>query len=244
MGASSRRAGRGLKQAPVLAGEVGSRDSSFLIPAIGLFYAVTLGIIAIAVDQLVTQVEGPWFNLLGGAVLLVALATTWLLLRTGWRRHREALDRRAALWGAGAIATVLLSLVTVYALVETASFNSVISGADVHLTRPILDSLPRPPGAKLLDERPGLAGTESMSGDFSSNDLAGVIPFYTTALEASGWLADSSTAGTGGAGFFKGLYRITVVPDQPTGQGDFSVIVDHLTQDLTGSPSPSATASP
>jgi len=244
MGASGRRAGRGLKQAPVLAGEVGSRDPSFLIPAIGLFYAVTLGIIAIAVDQLVTQVEGPWFNVLGAAVLLVALATTWLLLRTGWRRHREGLDRRAALWGAGAIATVLLSLVTVYALVETASFNSVISGADVHLTRPVLQSLPRPAGAKLGDERPGLAGTESVSDVFTTGDLAAVIPFYQTALGRSGWVVDPTTAGTSAVRFSKGAYVVTVEPDQPTGAGAFTVTVDRLTPDLLGSPSPSATTSP
>jgi hypothetical protein len=244
MGAGGRRAGRSLKRAPALAGEIASSQPSYLVPAIGIFYALALGIIVVGLDQLATQVEGPWFVVLGAAVLLVSIVSTYLFVRAGWRRHREELNGRAAFWGAGALLTVLLSLVTVYALVETASFASVISGADVHLTRPVLQSLPRLPGAKLLDERPGLAGTESISDDFNTGDLAAVVPFYEGALTKSGWVEDRSTVGTGAVRFSRGAYVVTVAPEQPNGAGDFGITVDHLSADLLATPSPSATTSP
>lgn len=220
-----------------------NHEPRFLVPALGFFYAATLGAAALGLDQIVLQVDGPWLNVLGAAVLLAAVVTMWQLVRTGWRRHREGLDRRAALWLTSAAATVLLGVVVAYALIQTALFNSIISGADVHLTRPLLESLPRPPGARLIDERPGLASTESITGDFRTNDLAGVIPFYRTTLAKSGWLEDSSSAGTSAVGFFKDLYRVTVIPDKPTGTGDFAVTFDHLNPSLLPSgsvfPSPS-----
>jgi hypothetical protein len=177
-------------------------------------------------------------------VILTSLVSTWLLLRAGWRRHRENLNRRAALWGTGALATVLLSLIAIYALVQTASFASVISGADVHLTRPVLQSLPRPVGAKLLDEQPGLAGTESVSDDFSISDLAAVVPFYEAALAKTGWVEDKTTAGSLLVRFSKDLYVVTVAPDQASGAGHFAVTVDRLSANLLTSPSASTSASP
>ena len=145
----------------------------------------------------------------------------------------------------GAVASVLLGGAAAYLLVQTASFNAVISGADVHLTRPLLHSLPRPPGATLLDERPGFTGTQSITDDFRTKDLAGVIPFYRTALAKTDWLEDSSNSGNAAVGFFKGLYRVTVILDQPTGSGDFGVTFDHLSPDLLSpSASPAPTASP
>jgi len=244
MGAGGRRAGRSLRRPPVLAGEVARREPAFLVPATGVFYALALGTIALALDRLLTQVEGPWFEVLGGVVILTSLVSTWLLLRTGWRRHRENLDRRAALWGAAALVTVLLSLVAIYALVQTASFASVIAGADVHLTRPVLQSLPRPVGARLLDEQPGLAGTESVSDDFSTSDLSAVVPFYEVALAKSGWVEDKTTVGTLLVRFSRDQFVITIAPDQPTGAGDFSVTVDHLSANLLSTPSPSTSSSP
>lgn len=244
MGTGGRRAGRGLRRPPLLAGEVASREPPYLVPATGIFYALALGAIAIAVDRLLTQVEGPWLEVLGGAVILTSLVSTWLMLRAGWRRHRENLDRRAAFWGAGALVTVLLSLLAIYVLIQTASFASVIAGADVHLTRPVLQALPRPAGARLIDERPGLAGTESVSDDFSSSDLGAVVPFYEAALAKSGWVEDRTTAGTLLVHFSRDLYVVTVAPDQPTGAGNFSVTVDRLSANLLASPSPSISASP
>lgn len=240
MGASRRRAGVGLRRPPAHPGDVASHEPALVTPLVGVILALALGVAVLAVDQLASQVEGPWFEVLGGAVLLAAVLATGLLIRAGWRRHREGLERRAALWGGAAILAILLGVVAIYTVIQTASFASVISGADVHLTRPVLQSLPRPPGAILLNERPGLAGTETISDNFKTGDLAGVVPFYRSSLKASGWLEDSSTAGTSAVGFFKGLYRVTVIPDQPTGSGDFSVTVDRVTP----SPLPSGSASP
>jgi hypothetical protein len=240
MGASGRRAGRSLRRPPVIAGEVAPREPGYLVPATGVFYALAFGTIALALDRLLTQVEGPWLEVLGAAVILTSVVSTWLMLRAGWRRHREALDRRAAFWGAGALVTVLLSLVAIYALVQTASFASVIAGADVHLTRPVLQSLPRPPGAKLLDERAGLAGTESASDDFSIANLGGVVPFYEATLKQKGWVEDKSTAGTLLVSFSQGQFVVTVAPDQATGAGDFTITVDRLSADLLSSPTSSA----
>ncbi|HSO93581.1 MAG TPA: hypothetical protein VLS53_03805 [Candidatus Dormibacteraeota bacterium] len=209
-----------------------------------MFYAVAFGTVALALDRLLTQVEGPWLEVLGAAVVLISFVSTWLMVRAGWRRHRENLDRRAAFWGAGALITVLLSLVAIYALVQTASFASVIAGADVHLTKPVLQSLPRPAGAKLLDERPGLAGTESVSDDFNISDLAAVVPFYEKTLPKTGWVEDKSTAGTLLVRFSQGQFVVTVAPDQATGSGDFAITVDRLSPNLLSSPSSSASASP
>lgn len=239
MGTRGRRASRSLKQAPVLAGEVGTREPAFLVPATGVLYAAGLGVAAIAIDRLAAQVAGPWFEVLGGAVIVVALATTWLLLRTGWRRYREGLRRRALLWGVSGLATILLGLLAVYALVQSASFASIISGADVHLTRPVLQSLPRPSGAGLISEQPGLADTESISDDFSISDLSRVIPFYESTLPKSGWIEDPSTVDMSVARFSKGAYVISVAPDQVTGAGNFTITVDHVNPNLLGSPSPS-----
>jgi succinate dehydrogenase hydrophobic anchor subunit len=239
MGARGRRAGRGLRRAPVLAGEVGIHEPRFLVPATGLFFAAALGVAAIAIDRLASQVAGPWFEVLGAAVVVAALAATWRLLSTGWRRYREGLRRRALLWGVGGIATILLGLLAVYALIQSASFASVISGADVHLTRPVLQSLPRPAGASLISEQPGLADTESISDDFSIRDLSAVIPFYEKTLPKSGWIEDPSTTGGSVARFSKGAYVISVAPDQLTGVGNFTITVDHVNPNLLGSPSPS-----
>jgi hypothetical protein len=244
MGANGRRAGRSLRRPPALAGEVASREPAYLAPATGVFYALACGTIALALDRLLTQVEGPWLEVLGAAVVITSVVSTWLMLRAGWRRHRENLDKRAAFWGAGALLTVLLSLVAIYALVQTASFASVIAGADVHLTRPVLQSLPRPAAAKLLDERPGLAGTESVSDDFSIADLGTVVPYYESSLVRTGWVEDKSTAGTLLVRFSKGQYVVTVAPDQATGSGDFAITVDRLSANLLSSPSSSGSASP
>lgn len=244
MGASGRRAGRSLRRPPAIAGEIASREPAFLVPATGVFYALALGTVALALDRLLAQVEGPWLAVLGAAVVLVSVVSTCLMIRAGWRRHRENLDRRAALWGAGALLTVLLSLVATYALVQAASFASVIAGADVHLTRPVLQSLPRPAGARLLDERPGLAGTESISDDFSTANLGAVVPFYEANLPGIGWVEDRSTAGTLLVRFSRGQYLVTVAPDQATGSGDFAITVDRLGANLLSSPSSSASSSP
>jgi len=244
MGTSGRRAGRSLRRPPVLAGEVAGREPGHLVPAIGVFYALAFGTIGLALDRLLTQVEGPWFEVLGGAVILTSLVSTCLLLRAGWRRHRENLNRRAALWGTGALVTVMLSLLAIYVVIQTASFASVIAGADVHLTRPVLQSLPRPAGAKLLDEQPGLAGTESVSDDFNISDLAAVVPFYEAALAKTGWVEDKTTAGSLLVRFSKDLYLVTVAPDQASGAGHFAVTVDRLSANLLTSPSASTSASP
>lgn len=243
MGAHGRRAGRRLRPAPVSAGEVATRERWFTVPSVGVFYAVMLGACVFAIDQLVQQTDGPWFEGLGGALLLASAVTTWRFGRAGWRRHREGLERRALLWGAGALGSVLLGLTAIYVIDQTSSFAAVISGADVRLTRPVLRSLPRPPGATLRAESRGLAGTESISDDFSTGNLAMVIPFYERSLARAGWTEDRATVGTGLVHFVKGSSLVTVAPDQPTGAGDFTITVDRINPDLL-SPSASAVATP
>ena len=204
---------------------------------VSLAYAATIAAAVFAIDQLADYVPGPWFEVLGAAVLLLALITIALLLRTAWRRHREGSDRRGVLWVAGAVGAALLAVVAVFGLVENAQLTSVISGADVHLTRPVLDALPRPPGTKLVDELPGLADTESISQDFAAQDLNSIVPFYEAALSKEGWVEDKASARTAIVRFSKGTYVLSVAVDPPS--GGYTVTVDRVNPNLLQSPSPS-----
>ncbi len=216
-----------------------SGDHPLLLPLVSLAYAATIGAAAFAVDHLADYVPGPWFEVLGAAVLLLSLITVALLLRTAWRRHREGLDRRGVLWVSGAVGAAVLSVVAVFGLVENAQIASVISGADVHLTRPVLDALPRPPGTKLLDELPGLADTESISQDFTAEDLNSIVPFYEAALSKEGWVEDKAAATTAIVRFSKGAYVLSVAVDPQA--GGYTLTVDRVNPNLLQSPSPAPT---
>jgi membrane protein implicated in regulation of membrane protease activity len=221
---------------------VASDDHPLLLPVVSLAYAGTVAALWLAIDQLAEYMPGPWFELLGAALLLLSLMTIALLLRTAWRRHRERLDRRGLVWAGGALAAALLAAVAVYGLVENFQISSVISGADVHLTRPLIESLPRPPGATLLDEQPGLADTETISQDFIAQDLNSIVPYYEAALVKDGWVEDEASATTSIVRFTKGEYVLAVAIDPPS--SSYTLTIDRPNPSLLGSPSASANPSP
>lgn len=204
-------------------------------------YALALAAGVLALEQLgAASSRGPWFELMAAAVLVICLLTTASLLATGWRRHREGLNRRGVLWAAGAGAAAVVGVVAVLGLIETAQIAAVISGADIHLTRPVIRSLPRPPGTTLLDEHPGLADTESISQDIKAADLNAVIPFYEAQLPRDGWVEDTASAGTPIVRFSKAPYVLSIGIDPPS--SGYTITVDRLNPDLF--PSPSESASP
>ncbi len=219
-----------------------SNDHPLLVPAVSVAYAVTITAGILAIDQLAEYMPGAWFEVLGTAVLVLSLMTIALLLRAAWRRHREGLDRRGLLWAIGAFGAAALAAVAVFGLVENAQIASVISGADVHLTRPVIESLARPPGTKLLDEQPGLADTESISEDFSAQNLNSIVPFYETTLVKDQWIEDEASATTPIVRFTKGAYVLSVAIDPPS--SGYTLTVDHLNPSLLNSPSPSASPTP
>jgi hypothetical protein len=205
-----------------------------LRPAVSISYALALAAALLAIDQLAEYMPGSWFEVLGAAVLVLCLMTLVVLLRTAWRRHREGLDRRALLWASGAAGAALLGIVSVLGLVENAQIASVISGADVHLTKPVIESLPRPPGTNLLDEQPGLADTESISEDFTAKDLSSIVPFYEAALDKDGWVEDKTSATTPIVRFTKGPFVLSVAIDEPS--SGYTVTVDRVLTSPATSP--------
>ena len=219
-----------------------SNDHPLLLPAVSVAYALTITAGILAIDQLAEYMPGAWLEVLGTAVLVLSLMTIALLLRAAWRRHREGLDRRGLLWAIGAFGAAALAAVAVFGLVENAQIASVISGADVHLTRPVIESLARPPGTKLLDEQPGLADTESISEDFSAQNLNSIVPFYETTLVKDQWIEDEASATTPIVRFTKGAYVLSVAIDPPS--SGYTLTVDHLNPSLLNSPSPSASPTP
>jgi hypothetical protein len=216
-----------------------SGEHPLLLPLVSLAYAATMAAALFAIGQLAEYIPGPWFEVLGAAVLLLSLGTVALLLRAGWRRHREGLDRRAVLWVSAAVGAGLLAVVAVFGLVENAQISSVIGGADVHLTRPVLDSLPRPPGTRLLDEQAGLADTESISQDFSARELNSIVPFYEAALAKDGWIEDKPSATMAIVRFTKGTYVLSIALDAPS--SGYTLTLDRVNPNLLQSPSPSPT---
>jgi hypothetical protein len=242
LGAGSRRANRRLKRSPAALGAVAGNAHPLLVPAVSVTYAVALAAGLLALEQLaVADSRGPWFELLAAAVLMVSLLTMAQLLATGWRRHREGLNRRGLLWAAGAAAAAVVGVVAVLGLIETAQIAAVISGADVHLTRPVLRSLPRPPGTTVINEHPGLADTESISQEIATTNLDAVIPFYEARLPKDGWLEDKESAGTPIVRFTRAPYVLSISLDPPSG---YTITVDRLDPSLFQSPSPSASPGP
>ncbi len=136
----------------------------------------------------------------------------------------------------------MVAVFAILVLVQNAQIAAEISGADVHLTRPLIESLPRPPGIKLVDERPGLADTESISEDFGAQDLNSIVPFYEAALTKDSWVEDKASATTSIVWFTKGAYLLSVAIDTPS--SSFTLTVDRVNPNLGASPSPSASPSP
>ena len=214
-----------------------SSGRPWVVPTASLLSAASLALALLAVDQLAQYLPGNWDAWLGIAVLSLSLLALTATIPHGWRRQREGLVQRAALWWAAALAAGLLGIVSVVGLVETVKIASVISGADVHLTRPVIESVPRPPGTKLLDQRPGLADTETISEDLKADDLSTIVPFYERELLKRGWVEDKTSATTSIVRFTKGEYVLSVAIDPPS--SGYTLIVDRL----TASPSPPAEAS-
>lgn len=219
-----------------------SGDHPLLRPAVSLVYAALLAAALLAIDQIVQFMPGAWFNLLAASVVALSLTAVVILSRTAWRRHREGLDRRAGGWVGAALAAALLGGVAGVELVDSAQLAAQISGADVRVTKPLIESLPRPPGATVLNEQPGLADTESISEDIKAKDLNSVIPFYTVALGKLGWVEDTTSASATSARFVKGTFIVSI--DLDPGSGSYGLIVDRINPDLLGSPSASPGASP
>ena len=241
MGASRRRIDRRLSRPVSPLPIVAAADRPWIFPAIGLAYAGALALVLLSADQLAAYMPGPWFDLLALGVLGFAILTTALLLLHGWRRNREGLRGLALVAAGGAIVAALLGLLAVYGLIENASVTSIISGADVHLTKPVIESLPRPPGTKLLDENPGLQGTESISEDISAQKLSTVVPFYEAQLPKLGWVEDKTSAGTPIVRFSKGDFVLSVGIDPPS--SGYTLTVDRITLTPSASPSSSPLAS-
>jgi hypothetical protein len=217
---------------------VPSHDHPYLVPVVSVAYAVTLGAALVAIDQLAEYLPGPWLEVLGAAVLILSAMTIVVLLRAGLRRHREGLERRALLWAGGAVLPVVLATLAIFSLVESAQNASLLSGADTHLTRPVIDALPRPPGTRLVDERPGLADTETIYQDFTATNLNGIVPFYEAHLSTDGWAEDKASATTSIVRFGKGSYILALEINPPS---TYTLTVDHVNPNLLQSPSSSPT---
>jgi hypothetical protein len=221
---------------------VASADHPLLIPAVSIAYAATIAAGVLALDQLAEYMPGGWVDVLGAALLVLCVMTIAVWLRAAWRRRRDGLGRRALLWAGGAIGPALLAVFSILVLVQNAQIASEISGADVHLTRPLIESLARPPGTKLIDERPGLADTESISEDFSAPDLSSIVPFYEAELAKDAWVEDKASATTSIVWFTKGFYLLSVAIDTPS--SSYTLTVDRVNPTLANSPSPSVSPTP
>ena len=215
-----------------------SQDRWYLVPVVSVAYAVTIGAALLAFDKLAEYLPGAWFEVLGAAVLLLCAMTIVVLLRAGLRRHREGLRRRALLWAGGAVVPAVLATLAIFSLVESAQNASLLSGADTHLTRPVIDGLPRPASAKLVDERPGLADTETIYQDFTATNLNSIVPFYEAQLTKDGWAEDKTSATASIVRFGKGEYILALELNPPSA---YTLTVDHINPNLLQSPSPSPT---
>jgi hypothetical protein len=210
---------------------------------VSAIYGIIAGSLIFCVYQLVIfQTEGPWLEAIGALVTVLMLLTAGLFAMNGWRRYREGLRGQGAGWGIGTVLFLGLAGLAAYIAVTAAQVGPYISGADVHLTRPVLGGLPRPPGAKLTAERPGPADTESISDEFTTPHLEQVQPFYESNLKRLGWVEDAQSE-TGLLRFERGQFVVTVLvitAGQPHGAGDYAVTVDRNTSPAaSGSSSPS-----
>jgi len=220
------------------------------VPLRAAAYAAVLGLLVLAVDQVaVTDTQEPWLQLAGAAIVAGCLLTAGFFAWTAWQRHRDGLEQRVVLWGLGAAGTAALAALSLYVLVQLVDVLSLVSGADVHLTKPQIEALPRPPGAVLVNEQPGPAQTETIYETFRVKDLAQVATFYRTALPQRGWTEEAGDP-TGAArvgqtlNFDKGRFVTSVSFTQVAGSGEFSISVTHLPPELQLSPPASGTGSP
>ena len=201
-------------------------------------YALLGALVLLAVEQVRNGAEGPWIEAGAMAVAALCLLTAWRFTLAALRRRRDGLTRRALGWGVGAAWALLAAVLAFEVAVQAAQLRSVLSGADVHATAPMLHGLPRPAGAILVDERPGPAGTQSISDDLRARDLASVPAFYRGTLPSAGWIEDSAGTELDLLRFHRGQFEVSILLDfsgasPPHQPGDYSITVDLA-------PSPSA----
>lgn len=209
---------------------MGARGRSLTRPAVALVslgYAVLVGALLFAAAELFNaETSGPWLELVGAAVLGLAVLSTVLLVRTALLRRRERLTRRSWAWSAAAAATALVALAALLFLATVLPVEPTLSGADVRATRRVLHSLPVPPRASLVSERPGPTGTESLVADYRVPDLFQVAAFYRRALPESGWTSQDATPSDLLLRYQEGEFVVIVVIDPTTGNTDYTVTVD------------------
>jgi hypothetical protein len=242
MGAGGRRRGGGLTLRDVEAANARPRVARLLVPASALATAALLALVLYSTEQVLAGAEGAWIELGAGAVAGLCLLLAGSLAIAGLRRYRDGLTRRAILWSIGTLAALTAGAVALIVIVLAAQVRSALSGADVHATAPLLQGLPRPPTAKLVDERAGPAGTESISDDLEVPDLNTVPAFYRNALPKAGWIEDSAPTVTDLLRFHRGEFEVTVLVSLsggavPHGPGDYAVTVDRGTTTPSTSPS-------
>jgi hypothetical protein len=245
MGARGRRTGRRLRQATSLPADLSVTHHRLVVPSLAVAYGLLLAAFGFGLDQLaVIQSEGPWLEVIGAAVLGGSLLTAGIFAATAWRRRREGLRRRAMAWAAAATLSGLVGSLAVLFVVSAIQVSQLLNGADVHLTRPVLESLPRPADATPVAERPGAAGTESAYQDLKTNHLEQVPGFYRSALAEVGWTEESSSV-EGLLRFRQGDFVTTVllatIGGARSGPGQYTVTVDRIPEQR---PSPSQVPSP
>jgi hypothetical protein len=199
------------------------------------------------VDQVVvTDSQEPWLQLAGSAIVAGCLLSAGFFAWTAWQRHGDGVDQGVVLWGLVAAGAAALGALSLYVLLQLVDVLSLVNGADVRLTKPLIEGLPRPPGAVLLSEQPGPAQTETIYETFRVRDLTQVATFYRTALPPKGWTEEAGDP-TGPVrvgetlNFDKGRFTTSVSFTQVEGSGEFSISVTHLPPELQLSASPSPT---
>lgn len=240
MGAGGGRASRRLIPAPDVA--VRPPAWRWRTPVVGAAAAILLAIVTVSAEQVVGGAEGPWVEVGAGACAALFLLGTVGLGSTAVARYRDGFRRRALGWAAGFVSALVATGFAIFIGVLAAQVGSVLSGADTHATAPVLHGLPRPPGATLIDERPGPAGTESVSDDFRVPDLAAMPNFYRAALVKADWLEDSASTETSLLRFHRGQFEVSILVDvsgaPPAHQpGDYSITVDRAPATPSASPS-------
>lgn len=149
------------------------------------------------------------------------------------------MERRALLWAGGAVIPAVLGTLAIFGLVASAQNASLLSGADTRLTRPVIESLPRPPGSKLVDERPGFADTETIYETYTATDLNSIVPYYEAHLVRDGWVEDEASPTTAIVRFTKGAFILALELNAPS--SGYILTVDHVNPNLLQSPSASPT---
>lgn len=245
MGAGDRRASRRLKAAPP-PGPISAPHHPALLLVTAATYAGLVGALLLAVDQAAAAAysQAPWLQVAGAALVFGSVLSGVIFAWTAWRRRREGAAERALLWGVAGIGATLLGAMSLYVAALLVNSNSLLYGADIRLTRPVIDGLPRLPGAVLVGEYPGNVLGETINQVFRVSDLSQVAPFYRGALPGAGWKEETATVPSALPGvevdFDKGQFVVSITMDKASGTGEFRVSVAHIPPEPPANPSPAA----